>query len=342
MQRRFSVPPLPAAPEPVPVLLMGLGSIGLEMARLALSKRSLRVVGAVDPDPRKAGQDLSALLDLPQPTGIQVAATLPAETAARLVLHSTLSFFPDVRGQLAELVDRGWNVVSSSEELSYPFLKYPQEAAELDARAKARGVRVLGTGVNPGFVMDTWPLVMTGLAQETRHVRVERVVDASHRRYNLQKKIGAGMSVAEFEEAMAGGRMGHVGLVESVALIAAGLGWPLERIDEEIGPVVAETATGSDFFDLAPGQVAGLRQTAVGIRGGEEAIALHLEMALGAQNPRDRVILDGRPALDVTVAGGVHGDAATAAVLVNSAPRLLVTEPGLRTMLDLPLVRTVG
>lgn len=341
MKRSFPVAPSPLRARPVPVVLYGLGAIGCAAARLALGKTSLRVVAAVDTDPAKLGLDLAEVAGFPESTGVVVTGDPTAVAGARVAIHSTGSFFPDVLPQLRSLAAAGLDVVSSSEELSYPYLKYRDGALELDRVARERGIRLLGTGVNPGFVMDTLPLVATGLCQETDRIRIERVVDASSRRYNLQKKIGAGMSVAQFEAEMASGKMGHVGLVESAAMVAAGLGWDLDRIDEEIAPVVAQDPVKSQFFDLAPGMVAGLRQSVVGYRAGSEAVTLYLEMALGAADPRDRILVTGWPDLVLEVPGGTHGDVATAAVLVNAIPRLLETAPGLKTMLDMPLMRCI-
>lgn len=343
MNRSFPVDLEAASRAPIRVVLFGLGAIGLEVARLALTKRSLRVVAAVDADPGKLGKDLADLLGLPGPLGVPVTADSRAAVAARaqVVIHSTQSFFPDILDQLQSLASLGLNVISSAEELFYPYLKYASDAEALDRHASAHGVRVLGTGVNPGFVMDTLPLVASAVSPEATHLRIERIVNASLRRYNLQKKIGAGMTVPEFEAEMAAGRMGHVGLVESVAMLARGLAWVLDRIDETIEPVVAASPIESDHFRLSRGMVAGLRQEAVGRLEGQERIRLHLEMALGAPDAHDQVTLTGHPDLVLRLPEGVRGDQATAAMLVNAVPRLLETAPGLRTMLDLPLVRLI-
>lgn len=343
MKRLFSVP---ASVEPIalPIVVYGLGAIGLEVARLALTKRSLRLVGVIDTDPQKVGKDLSELLGHAEPLGLMVHPTPDHAVAsgARIAIHSTQSFIPDIVDQLQQLLRAGLSIVSSTEELSYPWLRYPEASRELDELAKKHGARVLGTGVNPGFVMDSLPLMVTGLAQQAGHIRLERVVDASKRRRNLQAKIGAGMTPVEFEAALNAGKMGHIGLVESVALIAAGLDWKLDRIEEEIDSVIAEETLRSEHFTVEPGMVAGLKQQAVGYRGAESLITLKLRMALGAQEPRDQGILDAHPDLGWLVPGGVMGDAATAAVLVNTALRLLETSPGLKTMLDIPLPRLIS
>lgn len=343
MNRSFPVDLQTAPCAPIPVVLFGLGAIGLEVARLALTKRSLCVVAAVDADPYKLGKDLAELLGLPAPLGVRVTHDPQAAVSAhaKVAIHSTQSFFPDILEQLQTLASLGLNVVSSAEELLYPTLKYASDAEALDRHAAAHGVRVLGTGVNPGFVMDTLPLVASAVSQAVTHVRVDRIVNASLRRYNLQKKIGAGMTVAQFEAEMAAGRMGHVGLVESVAMLARGLGWVLDRIDETIAPIVADGPIESDHFQLSRGMVAGLRQEAVGRDKDRERIRLHLRMALGAPDAHDQLTLTGHPDLVLRLPEGVRGDQATAAMLVNTVPRLLEAAPGLRTMLDLPLVRLI-
>lgn len=343
MKRQFTVP-ASVESSPLPIAVYGLGAIGLEVARLVLTKRSLRLVAVIDTDPQKVGKDLSELLGLKQPTGLTVQPTADhaAAAGARVVIHSTQSFIPDVLDQLRSLAQAGLSVVSSTEELSFPWLRYEAQSRELDALAKDHGVRILGTGVNPGFVMDSLPLMVTGLAQQAGHIRLERVVDASKRRRNLQAKIGAGMTPGEFEAALDAGKMGHIGLVESVALIAAGLDWKLDRIEEEIDAVIAAEKLVSEHFTVEPGMVAGLKQYAIGYRGDEAVITLSLRMALGSKEPRDAGNLDAHPDLNWLVPGGVMGDAATAAVLVNTAVRVLETAPGLKTMLDIPLPRLLS
>jgi 4-hydroxy-tetrahydrodipicolinate reductase len=239
------------------------------------------------------------------------------------------------------VIDHRVSLVSTAEELSYPFVKHAELARKIDERAKENDVRVLGTGVNPGFLMDTLAVALSGACQKVSSIRAERVVDASRRRLPLQKKIGAGLSPEEFQNRVSDGTIKHVGLPESVGLIALAMGWKLGEIQERISPVIAEQAVESQFIKVPLGCVAGVRQVAKGILGGQELVVLDLRMYLGAQNPHDSILIDGIPPIDMIIRGGVHGDRATPAIVVNALPKFAGLEPGLRTMLDLPPISPI-
>ena len=336
------------------VIQVGLGPIGLGAVSRMAARPDIRVVAAVDPDPAKAGRTLGELLresagtagsDPGAAGNVRVQPTLAEALAGlaerpQVAVHTTSSFLSVVAGQLVQLAEAGLNVVSTTEELSYPWWHHPDEARAIDEAAKAHGVTVLGTGVNPGFVMDLLPVFLTGIAQEVERVEAVRVVDAGTRRGPLQRKIGAGITPAEFEERKATGRFGHVGLPESVAMIAAGLGWSLARIETSLRPVLAERPYASDVVRVEPGNVLGIDQVATGHdASGRERIRLHLQMYVGAPNPHDAVRLFGLPNLEFTVPAGVPGDGATVAAIVAALPRVLAAPAGLKTVLDLPVPR---
>jgi 4-hydroxy-tetrahydrodipicolinate reductase len=236
--------------------------------------------------------------------------------------------------QVAEVVESGANLISTCEELAYPFYHHPELAKKIDDLAKKYDVTVLGCGVNPGFIMDLLPLVTSGVCQDIKKVEVERVVNATLRRYPLQKKIGIGLSLKKFEEKVAKGG-GHVGLVESIAMIGDGLGWKLNEIRQSIEPVIAEFPMESDFFQVDKGEVIGINQVGRGIKEGKDLIILKLSMYLGADS-RDLIKIDGIPSIKLLIEKGVHGDIATPAVAVNSIPQVISSEAGLKTMKDLP------
>lgn len=309
---------------PITVAHYGLGPIGLGIAGLVMD-RGYHIVAAIDIDPEKAGRDLGALLDRPA-LGVAVTDDVTAGLAARppLVFHSTQSHLAQVTPQVLAIVGAGANVISTCEELAFPWYHHPEEARRIDEAAKARGVTVVGLGVNPGFVMDLLPIVLTAPCREIRAVHVTRVVDAGQRRLPLQRKVGAGLERREFDNGVAAGRIGHVGLKESVAMIADALGWRLESIGERIEPVLDGTT------------VRGLHQVATGFGGGRPMIVLDLTMAAGAPDPRDMVTVEGDPPITMTVAGGIHGDVATCALAVNALPRVLAAPPGLATVHRLP------
>lgn len=323
----------------IKIVQYGIGPIGVEVAKYALKKEGAQFVGAVDVDPKKVGKDLGEFT-IGRKIGITItddADALLKKMKPDIVLHSTGSYLKDVKSQLFQIMKAGSDIISTCEELSYPFLKNAKIAKELDTKARRNKVTVLGTGVNPGFVMDTLVLTATGVCQDVKKVRSSRFQDASYRRLPFQKKIGAGLTPAEFEKKVAEGTIKHVGFPESIAMIAAGLGWKLDRIEEKIEPKLAERSVESEYLKVEPGQVAGLNQIGSGIINGEEVIMLNLQAYLGCPDSREWIMIDGQPPIDLTIKGGVHGDIATAAVVVNCVPRVLNAAPGLMTMKDLPV-----
>jgi hypothetical protein len=316
------------------VALCGLGAIGIGTGRLVLERGNLSLIGAVDIDENKAGKDLYELMGLRGRSGIAVRKTLgevlSEDGKPDVVLHTAGSYLQKIYPQLVEIVSAGINVISSSEELLYPHLRNPELAGKLDALAKSKGVTVLGTGVNPGFVMDALPLVLSGACQQVDRIEAMRVVDVSTRREALQKKVGAGLTVEQFEQKVAEGTFGHVGLAESLALVAAGMGWELDRIEETIEPAVAREAMPDMGIDK--GQVTGIKQVASGLKDGKELIRLDLEISAGAEDPRDSINIYGTPDMKVNISNGTAGDLATAAALVNAIPQVVNAQPGLAAM----------
>jgi hypothetical protein len=252
-----------------------------------------------------------------------------------VVLHSTSSYLKDVVEQLLACVNAGCCVISTCEELAYPFRKSPPLADKLDKAAKHEGVALVGTGVNPGFVMDKLVLTLAAISQRVDSVKVQRIVDASRRREPLQRKIGAGMSVEEFAEKTAAGVIKHHGLPESVAMVADGLGIPVDTITETIEPVIAQENITTEFLEVAAGRAAGVHQIARGFSLGREKIVLELKMYVGAKDPADTIELTGEPNISMIIPGGTHGDIATAAVVVNAIPLIVAAPAGLVTSRDL-------
>ncbi len=331
---------------PVRVLQYGLGPIGLGVARLVLSKATvIELVGAIDIDLEKTGRDVGELLDIAKSTGVVVssnAESLLREVQPDIVLHTTGSFLPSVADQLETCLSAGAHVVSSTEELAFPFDRHPELAERIDDAAQAAGRVVLGTGVNPGFAMDTLALAATAPCAMVNAIHVERVVDAGQRRLPLQRKVGAGMTEAAFREKAESGTFGHIGLVESMRLLANGLGWQLDAISENLNPVLADCEIVTTFLSVRAGEVAGIHHRAKGVVAGRTALTLDLKMFVGAEDARDAVLVDGDPPIDLVVRGGIFGDTATCALLVNMAPLVMGAKPGLRTMADMPVPRAFG
>lgn len=329
--------------EPLRVTQVGLGPIGRECVRVLARRSDVALVGGVDVDPELAGRDLGEVCGLDRELGVPVAAHLgEALEATRPVaaLHTTSSFLKRVEDQVLTLVDHGVSVVSSCEELLFPFGRPVAEereiAARIDARAREAGVTVVGTGVNPGFVMDLLPVVLSAVAVEVESAVLVRVVDATRRRLPLRRKIGAGIGVEEFAERRAAGGFGHIGLEDSARAVAAAFGWPVERLEESLEPVVAPRRVETEGLVVEAGRVAGIHQVVTVASGGRPRLTLTLEMAVGAADPRDEIVFASDPPLHLRLEGGVFGDTATVGALVNVLPRLASAPPGLQTVFDLP------
>jgi 2,4-diaminopentanoate dehydrogenase len=322
------------------VVQFGLGPIGTSIVQLMKQKHGLEIVGGIDRDPAKAGRDLGELAEASDaPWGIPVAASAEGvlDNLVDVVVHSTSSYLENVKDELLSCISAGCCIVSTCEELAYPFRKHPELSARLDAAAKEEGVALVGAGVNPGFVMDKLLLVASSVCQRVEFAKATRIVNASRRRLPLQRKIGAGMTPQEFRGQVDAGVIKHHGLPESIALVADGLGFSLDDITETIEPVLAGEPVKTDYLEVAAGQVAGVRQIARGLAGGREKVLMELQMYVGAQGPVDTVELGGEPNITMTVPGGTHGDIATAAVAVNAIPPILAAPAGLRTVKDLPV-----
>ncbi len=326
---------------PVPVVVMGLGFIGQEIARAALASPEVELIGAVDTSPQLSGRPLADVLGQPTPK-VKVTDSLERALGRRrgaVLLHATGSRLPQVMDQLLEAIKLGVPVVSTCEELAFPFLKHPELATKLERAAQKAGVAVLGTGVNPGFVMDRLVATAGQACGPVRRVTVTRVVDARTRREALQRKVGAGLTEDEFFALVDKEQLGHVGLVESAALCALGLGLDCDDYEEEIAPVLAEEDITGGAFPVRKGRVAGIFQSVVGLEDEQERVRLELTIAVGAEDPKDRIEIDADPKVVVEIPGGVAGDRATANTLVNAAPRLTAAEAGLLTVLELPAGR---
>jgi 4-hydroxy-tetrahydrodipicolinate reductase len=308
-----------------------------------MHRSQLQVVGAIDVDPAKVGRDLGEILG-GESVGIPVEASLGdvvAKQPVDVVLQATGSHIPQVAGQIQEIAAAGCHIVSTCEELAYPWQRHPELAQQIDATARECGISILGTGVNPGFVMDTLVLIATAVCSDIQRIVSTRVVAARERRLALQQKIGSGMDAAEFRQLAAQDAIGHVGLRESFQLIAAGLGWDIASLEESIEPVIADKHIITEHFDIAAGQVAGNHQIIRGASQGRELV-LDLTMSMAVTEGRDSVSVDANPPIELEVVGGTHGDQATWSMLANMVPRVAAARPGLLTMLDVDLPRAIG
>ena len=320
------------------ILLCGFGQIGRMLYRTLLRRPEFELAGVIDLAPELTGADAGTVAGCP-PCGIAVS-TSPEGIAADVAAVTTVSRADACADTLVELVRAGLPAVTTCEELFYPWALHEAAATKIDQAARSAGVPVLPVGINPGFLMDYRAAVLSGLTGEITHVHIQRIQDASPRRPAFQKKIGAGLTPAEFEAEKLAGRLRHVGLPESVYFLGAALGRKLDAVTETIEPVIAEE-------DLAiPGAVPvrqgcarGVRQLGLGICDGREFIRMEFVAAIGEPGSTDRVHLCGTPELDSVIRGGVNGDLGTCAIVLNAARAIAAeSRSGLLTMLDMPPV----
>ena len=327
------------------VLLYGLGPIGTMVARQIATRDGFRIVGAVDVDPAKVGRDVGDIAGLPRPLRVKVdpdASHAIRTTKPDVAVLCTSSSIQGVFAQVEGILKRRVPIVSTTEELSYPVKRHASLARKIDAMARRAKVAVLATGVNPGFAMDTLPIALSAVCERVESVTVHRVQDARTRRLSFQQKIGAGLTRQQFNREVERGSIRHVGLAESITMIADAMGWRLDKVTDEITAKIADATVSSEYLAVDAGFVSGIIQDGVGYRHGTPVVTLHMEAYLGAPESYDTTIIEGTPRLTMTVPGGIPGDIATTSIVVNSIPKVLSAPPGLQTMRHLPLPSYFG
>ncbi|MCP4257034.1 MAG: Gfo/Idh/MocA family oxidoreductase [Planctomycetes bacterium] len=319
---------------------VGIGPIGQKMVRYAVERGCFNIVGAVDPDPNKAGKELGELCGI-NPLGITVSSNLDEairDKQPEVAIVTTVSSVVAFESQIVELAKAKLHIVSTCEELFYPWNTQPELSKRIDEICRENGVVCLGTGVNPGYLMDFLPTVLTGPCQNVKKVEVWRIQDASVRRIPFQQKIGAGLTLEEFEVKKKSGTLRHVGLPESVDFIANRLGWKLDRNIETLEPVIAEKDINTGYKPISKGMARGVHQVGRGFICDKEVITLNFKAAVGEAESYEEIRIDGEPAIQSKIAGGVNGDIATCAITLNSVRSVLAASPGLKTMGDIPPV----
>jgi len=327
----------------VKVVSYGIGVIGRRLANHLLTKEGVEIVGAVDINPAIVGKDLGEVLGRKK-LGVIIsddADEVLSTTKPDIVCHTTMSYLKQTYDQFTQILGHGVDCVSTCEELSYPNAteEGAKYAKKLDELANAKGATLLGTGINPGFLMDTLPIVLTGVCTRVDDIYITRQMDAATRRIPFQKKIGAGLIVKEFRKKIEDHEItGHVGLEQSIKMIADALGWELDEIKvDPVKPVVLDHDTASDAIEVPKGYNAGSMQMAYGIKGGEAIITMDFRAYIGAPEEFDSVTIRGEPPINEKTSPCVHGDYGTIAITANMIPTVINAEPGFKTMVDLPL-----
>lgn len=326
--------------ERIRITLYGVGVVSSMIAKALLEKEGVEIVSAVDIAPDKVNKDLGEILGLDHKLNVRISNDVDATlsgTKADIAIHATSSYLKDTFSQIVSILKYGINVISTCEELSYPYFTQPELAKELDILAKRYDATVLGTGINPGFLMDTLVITLTAPCLRIEKITAERVMNAATRRLPFQRKIGSGLTVEQFLERIENKQItGHVGLEQSIAMIASALVWKLDEIKvDSVEPVIARKPVRSDDIRVDTGKVAGLRQKAKGIMKNREVIVLDFQAYIGAEEEYDQITIDGVPNIKQKIQPCVHGDIGTVAMITNMIPKVINAPAGLFTMKDL-------
>lgn len=325
----------------IKVIQYGLGAMGTEMAKIILQKKDLELVGAIVNRPEKAGKDVGELVGLKKKVGVKACTDVKKvckDCDADILLHAAVSYVPQVWEQIQPAVNHGMNVVTIAEEMGYPFVKYPALCKKMDSAAKRKDVSILGSGINPGFAMDLVPVIYSGICNEIDMIKITRVIDFSPFGPSIQKNIGIGMEVKEFKKNVAAKKMPlHIGLPESMHMLAAALKWKLNKVYETRDPVIAERDIGvPGYMKIESGKISGFDHRCFGVMKGKTRIIME---ELGRVDPtldyRNTIEIKGIPDLVETV-NVPPGQITTTNHAVNLLPVVYNARPGLLSMLDLP------
>ncbi|MFQ6022099.1 MAG: NADP-binding protein [Acidiferrobacterales bacterium] len=323
------------------VIQYGIGEMGSAMADLVSRKKGLRIVAAID-TARGVGQDLGEILGLGRKLGVIVTddpKTVFKDCRADVVLHATTSFLEQIYPQIIDAVEAGVNFISIAEELGYPYARHPKLAKNIDELAKVHGVTVLGTGLNPGFIMDSLIIHCTGIFDAVRGIYAERIANSSEYGPAVLGRRGFGLSADVWKKKASKNLIsGHIGFEESISMIADSLGWELDDIKQQaFEPVVADIDRSTADVTIRAGTVCGFKQKVCGIKDGQELITFAQESQVRAEQKRldeHLIRIEGTPEFQFTFA--IPGKRTTAAMAVNMIPQVVNARPGLTSMRELP------
>lgn len=327
------------------IVQWGCGAMGCGMMALTLKKRNLQLVGAIDSRMAIAGRDVGERLESGRKIGVEIrsdAEQVLKETRPDVVLLATSSFTRDVFEPLSLIAEHGADAITIAEEMAAPRVKAPELARRLDELALARGMTILGTGINPGFVLDSLILMLTGVCQEITAIEAARVNDLSPYGQTVMRTQGIGLAPEEFRRGVADGSVdGHIGFAESIAMLSERLNLEIDDVVEEKAPIITSVARETACIKVAPGMVAGCNHTAKGLRKGQPVITLNhpqqILPQLENQHTGDFINISGRPELHLRIEPEIPGGIGTVAIAVNMIPAVLAAAPGLKMMSDMPL-----
>lgn len=337
--------------ENIKVIIWGFGAMGSGMAEMLLKKKGVEIVGVCDRNAARVGKDMYEVLQMERGDRRPVIITdnieeIAKEGAADVALLATDSFTRAAFDKIKYIVEKKINVISTAEEMAYPQAQEPELAKEMDRLAKENGVTILGTGINPGFVLDLLILALTGTCETVEHIKAARINDLSPFGHAVMEEQGVGLTVKDFEEGVANGKVaGHVGFPESIRMIADGIGWNVEKIDQTREPIVSSVNRETKYAKVEAGNVAGCRQCGYGYVDGEIKLDMeHPQQILPEMegvDTGDYIWIKGTPNINLQIKPEIPGGIGTIAMCINMIPHVINSAAGLKTMLDLPVPRAI-
>lgn len=337
--------------QPIRVVIWGFGAMGSGMARMMLSKRGFEITGVCDLHPKRVGKPISEVLNqsLPSHQDVIIQADIDSlihKDRCDICLLATDSFTKKAFPKLKFILERGVNVISTAEEMAYPKANEPALTMELDRIAKAHGVTVLGTGINPGMMMDVLVLMMTGVMADVQQIKVARVNSLSPFGETVMEEQGVGKSIEEYHELVSKGELaGHVGFKESAHMICDGLGLTDITFEQSMKPIITDIDRKSPYGFAKQGHVAGIDMEASVSHQGKLFLELRhpqqIEPQLGGVFTGDYIDITGNPHVHLSVKPEIDGGIGTIAICVNMIPHVINSRPGLKTMIDLPIPRAI-
>ena len=336
--------------ENIKVIIWGLGAMGKGMAEMILKKKGVDIVGVVGRGD-KIGKSMYDFLDVEREDRKDLIIGSYDEVitykAADIVLLCTDSFTKNSFDKIKHCLENKINLISTAEEMAYPKAQEPSLTKQLDIIAKENEVTVLGTGINPGLIMDLLVITLTGACIDVQSIKAERINNLSPFGPAVMNGQGVGITVDEFNKRVDEGNLdGHVGFPESITMIADALGWKLsDEIKLNRAPIISNVYRKAPYAEVKSGDVAGCNMKGYGYIDGELKIEMlhpqQVEPQLEGGTTGDYIIIKGTPNINMSITPEVPGGIGTIAMTVNMIPNVINARPGLKTMIDLPVPRAI-
>ncbi|MBQ3552262.1 MAG: NADP-binding protein [Clostridia bacterium] len=337
--------------ENIRVAMWGFGAMGGGIAKVLLNKKGVTITGVCLKDDSLEGKSMFELLGVDREGREDVFVTndlskVVYRGSCDIVVIATDSFTKNVFPKIKHAVTNGINVITIAEEMSYPKAQNPELAAEMDRLAKENGVSILGTGINPGLMMDLLAICLSGCMSDVEHVLCKRVNSLSPFGQLVMEEQGIGLTVDEFNKGVEEGTLaGHVGFAESVGMIAEAFGWEVDKFEQQMKPIITNVDRQAPHGFAKAGDVAGVNMTGQGYVNGEMKIEMihpqQIEPELEGTYTGDYIELTGTPNVNMQIRPEVDGGKGTIAMAVNMIPHVINATPGLKTMLDMPVPRAI-